>query len=103
MVSLITFILVCYGITSIVVNGKIFENVRGQSYMLNCQMCMGFWVGLLVAYLDYSTHLFTFDNNIVTLIMLGGLSSGTSYILDRLFNDDGLQVNLGTKNERNNE
>jgi len=103
MTGIITFILICYGATSIIVNGKIFENVRGKSYMLNCQMCMGFWVGLLVAYLDYNTHLFTFDNNIVTLVMLGALSSGTSYILDRLFNDDGIQLSLGVKGEGNSE
>jgi hypothetical protein len=54
--GLIYFIFICYGITSIVVQSKIFkplrETIKTKSYffgsLLNCMMCFGFWVGLFV-------------------------------------------------------
>jgi hypothetical protein len=54
--GLIYFIFICYGITSIVVQSKLFkplrETIKNKSYffgsLLNCMMCFGFWVGLFV-------------------------------------------------------
>lgn len=55
--ELFVFLLICYGITNIIVNSKLFEGVRiffdnnwkfiGD--LLNCTMCTGFWVGIFVA------------------------------------------------------
>ena len=38
------------------------------------------------------TELFNFDVSIVNYLLLGGLSSGTSYILNMVFGDDGIQI-----------
>ena len=59
--SLLIAILVCYGMTNIIVNGSIFESFRNwiaskadkwifeKLYQLvSCMMCMGFWVGAVV-------------------------------------------------------
>jgi hypothetical protein len=101
--ELLTFILVCYGATAIITHGKIFDGIRPKSYYWTCSMCVGFAVGMLAAYLEYNTFLFTFDNNIVTLVMLGCLASGTSYILDMLFNDSGLQLATELISEKDNK
>lgn len=54
--SLFYFIFICYGITSIVVQSKLFRPLRefisGRSKffgsLLSCMMCFSFWVGLFV-------------------------------------------------------
>ena len=102
-VELLVFILITFGVTTIIVNSKVFKGIRGQSYLLNCSMCTGFWIGALTAYLSASTTLMDFDHNIVTIIMLGALSAGTSYILDKLVNDDGLQMNLNKTKRKDKE
>ena len=56
-VSLIYFILICYGISTIIVQSKLFKPLRELvkvksrflSSLINCMMCTGFWVGLLVS------------------------------------------------------
>ena len=55
-------------------------------------MCIGFWAGVLLWALNGYTGLFTFDNSFVTGALLGCLSSGTSYVLSMLFDDDGLKL-----------
>lgn len=55
--SIILLILTSVGITNIVVDSTLFEGVRnfihGRSEffgkMINCSMCSGFWVGLLLS------------------------------------------------------
>ena len=54
-------------------------------------MCMGFWVGVLLMLLNPFTELFTFDVSVVNGLLLGCLSSGTSYALCMLISDGGLQ------------
>jgi len=56
-ISLIYFILICYGISTIIVQSKLFKPLRkfikGKSIFLGtlikCMMCTGFWVGLVVS------------------------------------------------------
>ena len=55
-------------------------------------MCMGFWVGVFLVGINRYTELFTFDNNIVNYLLLGCLSSGTSYVLDMVFGDCGIKI-----------
>ena len=52
MVDLIYFILACYGLTFILVYGKIFEDLRPTkdytkkwNTLFHCPLCIGFWVG----------------------------------------------------------
>jgi hypothetical protein len=92
--ELLTFILACYGMTMILVYSKIFESIRGKiyslnnellSYMLKCCMCMGFWVGIFNWFLlDVSFNLF----------VAGCISAGTSYLLSRIADDDGLTIKV---------
>jgi hypothetical protein len=93
--DLLTFILCCYGLTQILVYGKIFDRIRPtQGWMgrlLSCSMCTGFWVGLILWGINDYTTLFIFDNSILTGFLLGCLSSGTSYILCQIIGDEGVK------------
>ena len=99
--DLLYFILCAYGLTQIVVYGKIFERIRpkkGKSgEVANCPMCMGFHVGWFLLLLSPFTELFSFDVSAVNILIFGCISSGTSYILNMLFGDEGLKIEV--KNE----
>lgn len=92
--SLIYFILCSYGMTQILVYGKIFNPIRPSHYFFHCSMCVGFWVGLFLWAINDHTELFTFDCSFVTAFMLGCLSSATSYVLNMIFGDDGINLNV---------
>ena len=55
-------------------------------------MCMGFWAGVLVCLISPWTELFTFETNLVNLLLCGWLSSGTSYALCMIIGDEGINV-----------
>ena len=99
--SLIIFILAAYGLTQIFVYGSIFEPIRPTTGKLGelfqCSMCVGFWVGTLLYGVSFCTELFTFELNVVNPFILGCISSGTSYILNRIFDDEGIKIKLETK------
>ena len=94
--ELLTFILVAYGLTQILVYGSILNSIRPTKGKLGelfqCPMCMGFWVGFFLCVISPFTPLFTFEPNFVTPILLGCLSSGTSYILCQVFDDEGIKI-----------
>jgi len=94
--SLIYFILVAFGLTQIIVYGTILDSIRPVDgkvgLFFSCPMCVGFWVGALLWSLNCYTTLFTFDYSPVTAIMLGFLSSGTSYVLNMIFGDSGVRI-----------
>jgi len=94
--ELLTFILVAYGLTQILVYGSILKPIRPTKGKLGelfqCPMCMGFWVGFFLCVISPFTPLFTFVPNFVTPILLGCLSSGTSYILCQVFDDEGIKI-----------
>ena len=101
--QLLWFVLAAYGLTQILVYGKIFNFLRRQrgfiGELFTCPMCTGFWVGVLLFCLNGLTELFSFDYNLANLMICGCLSSGTSYVLCTLFGDDGLKLERKTKNE----
>jgi hypothetical protein len=94
--ELIYFILVAYGLTQILIYGSILKPIRPTKGKLGelfqCSMCMGFWVGVFLCVISPFTPLFTFEPNFVTPILLGCLSSGTSYILCQVFDDEGIKI-----------
>ena len=90
--DLLTFILVAYGMTLILVYGSIFNKIRPKHHFFHCPMCMGFWVGVFLSLISPHTQLFNFDFSVINIILLGCLSSGTSYILSMLFDDYGLKL-----------
>jgi integral membrane sensor domain MASE1 len=94
--ELITFILAAYGLTQILVYGSIFKGWRPTEGKLGelfrCPMCMGFWVGVLLMFLSPFTELFSFDVSVDNFLILGCISSGTSYILNMTFGDEGIKL-----------
>jgi hypothetical protein len=96
--TLLYFILACYGLTQILVYGTIFNKIRPTGglfgELFHCPMCVGFWVGIVVHGLSFYTELFTFEMSLVTSFLLGCLSSGTSYALAMLFGDEGIKVDF---------
>ena len=93
--ELLTFILCAYGLTQIVVYGKLLKGLRPTEGKLGelfgCPMCMGFHVGWFLMLLSPFTELFSYDVTVFNFFLLGGISSGTSYILTMLFGDNGVK------------
>jgi hypothetical protein len=88
--ELLTFIFGCYGLTMILCYGKILDFARIKipffNKMTQCSLCTGFWSGMLIS-------LFFF--NAYYIMLFGFVGSGTSYILDKLISDDGIQIKRG--------
>jgi len=91
MIGLLYFVLSCYGLTQILVFSKLIEPLRPRYHFFHCPMCVGFWVGVLLVFLNPFTELFTFDVSLINSFILGCLSSGTSYALCMLISDGGFQ------------
>jgi len=96
---LLYFILICYGLTQILCYGKIFDGIRptkefffGLGLLFHCSMCMGFHVGAFVYLFSTFSKLFIINFSIVDMFFMACLSSGTSYLLDKLVDDEGLRV-----------
>ena len=96
--ELIYFVLSAYGLAQILIYGSIFNKIRpskswlsGFGILFHCPMCMGFHVGWLLMLLSPFTELFSFDVTVFNFFLLGGMSSGTSYILTMLFGDNGVK------------
>lgn len=94
--QLLWFVLAAYGLTQILVYGSIFKSFRdftlNYTKLLSCPMCTGFWVGVILFFLNPFTELFTFELNLANFLICGWLSSGTSYILCMVFDDDGIKI-----------
>ena len=93
--ELLAFVLCAYGLTQILVYGKIFDDIRPTKgklgELLSCPMCMGFHVGWFLMLLSPFTELFSFDVCIANFFLLGWLSSGTSYVFNMIFGDGGIK------------
>ena len=99
--DLLCFILTGWGMTQILVYGTIFENQRDWvmqksnwlGTLIHCPMCTGFWVGVFLFGINGFTELFNFEYNIANLLILGCISSATSYALNIVFSDSGIKFN----------
>jgi hypothetical protein len=98
--ELLAFILCAYGLTQILVYSEMpfmkryrpsAEAAGGYGKVFHCPMCMGFHVGWLLMLLSPFTQLFNFDVSAVNFLLLGCLSSGTSYIFNMIFGDEGIK------------
>lgn len=77
MTNLLMYILVVYGITTVIVQSKIFRGIRDfikkrSSFfysMVTCMMCTGFWVSLFVSFWLPQTGYIIFDG----FLGLGGV------------------------------
>ena len=94
--SLAWFCLISYGLTQILVYGKIFDKVRPtQGWfgdLLSCPMCTGFWVGIFLWFVKDYTQLFTFDDSFITGFLLACASSAAAYVGNMIFGDEGLKI-----------
>ncbi len=97
--DLLYFILAAYGMTFIIIHGKIFEDIRPQkdyskkwNTLWHCPLCMGFWVGVVLMLLSPYKELFSYDRSFVNGFVLGCLSAGTSYLISVLVDDFGLRL-----------
>ena len=101
--ELLAFVLCAYGLTQILVYGKVFNEIRPTEGKLgelfSCPMCMGFHVGWFLCILSPWTELITFDATLVNAFMLGCLSSATSYVLNMVFSDEGIMIKHNYKND----
>mgnify|MGYP003150418893 CR=1 FL=1 len=91
MTSLVYFMLASFGLTSILVYGKIFDPIRPKHKLFHCSMCMGFWVGVFLMLLNPYTELFTYRISVTNAFVLGSISSAISYILSMTFGDEGIR------------
>jgi|TARA_X000001388_G_scaffold74360_3_gene67247 hypothetical protein len=94
--NIIWFCLISYGLTQILVYGKILDPIRPKSgklgQLLECPMCTGFWVGLFLWFVKDYTELFTFDDSLITAFLLGFAGSGAAYIPNVVFGDEGIKI-----------
>ena len=97
--DLLYFVLAAYGLTFILVYGKIFESIRPKkdpnkmwTILFHCPLCMGFWVGCFLFLINGGTELFTFDYTIANFFICGWISAGTSYILSMVVKDTGINI-----------
>jgi len=88
--NLLYFVLSAYGLTQILTYARIFDRVRPSYYFFHCPMCIGFYVGWFLWAINEYTELFTFDYSITTAFLLACVSSGTSYVLNMIFSDEGI-------------
>ena len=98
-VDILLFIFCSYGLTQILVFSKLLAAYRPQHHFFHCPMCIGFWAGVLLMLLNPFTELFTFDVTLVNALLLGWLSSGTSYALCMLVSDGGFRIEYRTRRD----
>ena len=99
--ELLLFVLIAYGLTQILVYSDMpilkklrpqKDSYKGYGKVFHCPMCMGFHVGWFLVLISPWTELFMFDSTLVNAFLFGCLSSGTSYILNMVFSDDGIKI-----------
>lgn len=96
--DLLWFILTGYGLTQLLVYSSIFKRPRNfikeksdfLGELVHCPMCTGFWVGAFLFCINPFTELFNFEINFVNFFVCGWLGSGTSYIMNMVFSDKGM-------------
>ena len=92
--NLLTFIIASYGMTMILVYGKIFDKIRPKFHLFHCTMCMGFSVGIFVNICLYLLKMDLFNSIILGSFLSGCISSGASYFLSKLVLDEGIRINI---------
>tara|TARA_R110000824_G_scaffold70682_2_gene181185 strand:- start:339 stop:521 length:183 start_codon:yes stop_codon:yes gene_type:complete len=60
---------------------------------------MGFWTGIFILFISQWSELFTYELNCANILILGWLSSGTSYFLDMIVDDHGFKIVRRIKND----
>lgn len=100
MILLITYSLIAFGITTIITEGNIFQEVRDWVYtkspklheVVTCPLCFSTWLGFIL-----STILLLTDNvtpssifelpDVVTVIIDGFFTAGVVWLLTKIVQD----------------
>jgi len=88
--NLLYFVLCAFGLTQLLIHGKVFDKIRPDHHFFHCPMCVGFHVGWFLWAINTFTELFTFEYSLINAFILACVSSGTSYVLSMLFGDEGI-------------
>lgn len=96
------YVLLCYGITNIVVYGSIFKPFRdllqklrlGLLYdLFSCPICFSTWVGFILSYVLLITNnptpvteFFSFENVYLIVFLNGCFTSGTVWLVNVIEN-----------------
>jgi len=91
--NLLLFILACWGMTQILVYGKIFDRIRPTHEFFRCTMCVGFHVGWFVFLLFRMMGMWAETYPFAWALLAGCISSATSAALCDVFSD-GLVITL---------
>ena len=87
------------------VYGTIFDKIRPTQGKLGelfkCPMCLGFYVGVIILFLNPLTELFTFEVSATNAFILGCVSSGASYVLCRIFGGEGIRLEHARETDNN--
>ena len=89
----------CIGLTLIITQSKIIAPIRNfvearsekLGELINCSMCTGFWVGLLMgAVYSYDIFVISFGSSLFSWLVsiVGNLLISLSYYIDSLYEDD---------------
>ena len=107
--NLLVFILAAWGMTNILVYGKIFDRVRPRYSFFHCPMCVGFHVGYvlfaLLRFLDIEA-LGSVDSAFpcfVSILVAGCISSATSDALIGYFSAPPVDAELLSTEELHDE
>ena len=93
-ITLAYFILASFGLTQILVYGSVFDRIRPCYAFFHCSMCIGWWVGVFLWAINGFTELFIFDYSVGTAFVLACISSGSSYVLDVIVGDKGINLKM---------
>lgn len=96
--KILVFILSCAGATQILCYASLLNFIRPKSGLLGelfrCSMCIGFHVGYLMFMAFWYGGVHMFPDFYVGAFVYAAVSSYTSYILDKMFSDEGIVLNL---------
>ena len=88
MLEFIEFVLSTLGLTFIITQSYIFNNIRifilkknkFLGKLFKCPACMGFWVGMLMKILIFINYNGLTDTSIIIIIVYGFIGSMVSYL-----------------------
>lgn len=116
MINFIIWSILCYGLSNIVVYGKIFEPVRNKisfysrnsnffkfiEEITSCMMCFGLYAGIFFSIFMFSpTHVYFNTPFLFSWFFDGILSSGIVWIINSII--EFFEENRITINKQNNE
>ena len=88
LVSVLVWILACYGMTTIIVSSVLFQPIRLAVQkispihkLINCMLCMGFWVGIFWGAFLWDPFSKVDAPYLMKLLFDGCLSAATTWII----------------------